>query len=206
MPSPTQPFSRILSYILHPLLIPVLASSALMLRPDLYTIVLPTPLKLWFIGIVGIFTVIVPATSVFLLMKLNMIDSIELNRRTERTIPLLISSISFMALLYILMTSGMPPVFLYMLYSATFALLAGLLINMVYKISLHTLGWAAMAASLTSISLRMGVPMLMLITGAWIISGVVGYARLKQNAHNQTQVYLGYVAGVSIIVLITLLS
>lgn len=100
----------------------------------------------------------------------------------------------------------MPPVFLYMLYSATFALLAGLLINMVYKISLHTLGWAAMAASLTSISLRMGVPMLMLITGAWIISGVVGYARLKQNAHNQTQVYLGYVAGVSIIVLITLLS
>jgi membrane-associated phospholipid phosphatase len=38
-----------------------------------------------------------------------------------------------------------------------------------------------------------------------ILAGLAGYARLKENAHNQTQVYLGYIAGVSIVLVITLL-
>jgi membrane-associated phospholipid phosphatase len=100
---------------------------------------------------------------------------------------------------------NIPSVFLYIVYSATFALLAGLLINMVYKISLHTMGWSALATTLIIISIRMGVSLLLLISLAVILSGLVGYARLKENAHNQAQVYLGYVAGVLIVIGITLL-
>ena len=85
-------FSQLLSYLLHPLIIPTLAISALMLRPDLYSIVLPAWLKLWFIAIVFVFTFLIPAAGVLLLLKLNKIYSIELNQRTERTIPLLIAS------------------------------------------------------------------------------------------------------------------
>ena len=199
-------FSRILSILLHPLLIPTMVTTALMMRPDLYTIVLPESLKFWFIGIVFIFTMAIPALSAFILLKFNAIYSIEMQERTERTIPLLIASTSFMALLYTLKATNIPPVLLYVLYSATLALLAGLIINMAYKISLHTLGWGAVAATLTSISIRMGASMLALILISWILSGFVGYARLKQNAHNPTQIYLGYVAGVSVVILISLLG
>ena len=198
-------FSQLLSYFLHPLIIPTLAISALMLRPDLYSIVLPAWLKLWFIAIVFVFTLLIPAAGVLLLLKLNKIYSIELNQRTERTVPLLIASTSYMALLFFMKQPNIPPVFLYIVYSATFALLAGLLINMVYKISLHTLGWSALATTLIIISLRMGVSLLLLISLSVIISGFVGYARLKENAHNPAQVYMGYIAGALIVTGITLL-
>jgi hypothetical protein len=197
-------FSRILSYILHPLLIPTLATSALLLKPEVYTIVLPIPLITWFLSVVFVFTLVIPVTGMLILLKFNAVTSLEMNVRSERTIPLIIASTSFMVLLFQLKSTNIPPIFLYVLYSATFALIAGLMINLVYKISLHTLGWGAIVATLTGISLRLGIPLLIFIIPAIILSGFAGYARLKENAHNQAQVYLGYVAGVSVIILITL--
>ena len=199
-------FSRILSYILHPLLIPTIATTAIMFRPDLYTINLPFALKIWFLGYVFVFTIVIPASAIFILQKLNAISSIEQHHRSERTIPLLISSSSYMAMLYLVKSTGVPPIFLYILYSATIALLAGLLINLFYKISLHTLGWAALATTLTGISLSLGVPLLLYITLSVLLAGLTGYIRLKENAHNQTQVYLGYLAGVAVIGLIIFLA
>lgn len=198
--------SRILSFILHPLFIPLLTISALMLQPGIYAIVLPSYLKIWFLSLVFLFTLAIPAVGVFILSRLNFIKSIKLEHRGERTIPLLIANSSYMALLYFLRSTSIPPVFLYVLYSATFALLTGLLINMVYKISLHTLGWGALTATLTGLSIYLGIPLLTYIVISVFLSGLAGYARLQENAHNQAQVYLGYVAGVFVIVLITFLA
>ena len=198
--------SHFLSIILHPLLIPAIATTALMLRPDLYTIVLPNNMKFWFISVVIVFTLLIPLAGVLILLKFNAVNSLEMSARNERTLPLIISSTSFMVLLFSLKSTGIPPVFLYILYSATFALLAGLLINLFYKISLHTLGWGAIAAAFTGVSLKLGVPLLAFIIVAVLLSGLAGYARLKQNAHNPAQVYLGYVAGISVIILISFLG
>jgi hypothetical protein len=77
---------------------------------------------------------------------------------------------------------------------------------MVFKISLHTLGWGALTATLVSISMGIGTPLLPFIFVSILLSGIAGYARLMQNAHNQAQVYWGYVAGVSVVLLITVLS
>jgi hypothetical protein len=198
--------SHFLSIILHPLMIPAIATMALMLRPDLYSIVLPNNMKFWFISVVIVFTLLIPLAGVLILLKFNAVNSIEMSGRHERTLPLIISSTSFMVLLFSLKSTGIPPVFLYILYSATFALLAGLLINLFYKISLHTLGWGAIAAAFTGVSFKLGVPLLAFIVVAVLLSGLAGYARLKQNAHNPAQVYLGYVAGISVIILISFLG
>lgn len=199
-------FSRILSFLLHPLLIPTITIAALMLHPGIYSIILPARLYIWFLALIIIFTLLIPASSVFILMKLNAVDSIEMNHRSQRTVPLLIAGSSYMALLYFLRPTNIPPVYLYVLYSATLALLAGLLINLFYKISLHTLGWGALTATLTALSIHLGITLLPFILISILLSGLAGYARLMQNAHNQTQVYLGYIAGVLIIVLITFIA
>jgi hypothetical protein len=198
--------SRFLSYILHPLIIPTLVISALMMRSDIYSIVLPDSLKLWFISVFFAFTLLIPVTSMFIMLKFKAIHSLELKERNERTIPLLVTSTSFMALLFTLRPSGIPPVLLYVIYSATFTMLAGLLINMFYKISLHTLGWGAIATTLIGISIHLGIPLLTMIIISVILAGLAGYARLKQDAHNASQVYLGYVAGVCVILLLTFLQ
>ncbi|MDO9257676.1 MAG: hypothetical protein Q7U54_19320 [Bacteroidales bacterium] len=206
MTSSDYSISRILSYILHPLLIPTLATSALMLQPDLYPIVLPVALKLWFVSVITVFTIIIPASSVFILLKFNAIYSVEQKNRSERTIPLLIASTSYIGLLVFIKPANIPPVFMYLLYSATLSLVTGLLINLVYKISLHTLGWGAFTAALISISIHLGMHLLLLILISILLSGLAGYARLKQNAHNPAQVYLGYIAGVSVVILISFLT
>jgi hypothetical protein len=199
-------FSRLLSYILHPLIIPTFATTILMFRQDLFPIVLPLPLILWFVGLIFVLTFVLPAIGVLILLKFNAVNSVQMNQRTERTVPLLISSASYMALIWFLRPSNVPAVFLYVVYSATMALLAGLLINMVYKISLHTLGWSALTATFISISIRTGMPLVSIICYTAIIAGFAGYARLKENAHNPTQVYLGYAAGAVMVLLISLLA
>lgn len=206
MKSADYTLSRILSFVLHPLLIPTLAISALMLKPGLFPGTLPNILKFWFLAVVFVFTLVMPAISVFILLKINAIYSIELKDRTERTIPLFITSASYMALLFFLKATIMPPIFLYILYSAALALLAGLLLNLAFKISLHTLGWGALTATLISISIKTGTPLFAYIVISILLSGIAGYARLKQNAHNQAQVYWGYTAGVSVIIFISFLS
>jgi len=198
-------FSKFLSYILHPLVIPTFATVALLMRRDIYSIVLPLQLKFWYLSVVFAFTWLIPASAVYILLRIKAIYSVEMSGRGERTLPLLIASASYMALLFFVKSSNIPPLFLFVVYSATFALLAGFLINMFYKISLHTLGWGAFVATLISISLRMGMPLLTLICVSVLLAGLAGYARLKENAHNVTQVYLGYIAGAAIVMLIIFL-
>ena len=111
-----------------------------------------------------------------------------------------------MGLLYFIKPTVIPPILLYVLYSAIFALMAGLLINLVYKISLHTLGWGALVTTIVIISIRLGIPLLPFILITILLSGIAGYARLKQNAHNAAQVYLGYIAGVCVVILISFLT
>jgi len=198
-------FSTFLSYVLHPLIIPTFATVALLMQRDIYSIVLPLQLRLWYLSVVFAFTWLIPASAVYILLRIKAIYSVEMSGRGERTIPLLIASASYMTLLFFVKSSNIPPLFLFVVYSATFALLAGLLINMFYKISLHTLGWGAFVATVISISLRLGMPMLTLICISVLLAGLAGYARLKENAHNVTQVYLGYIAGAALVMLIIFL-
>lgn len=205
MPERNYTFSRILSCILHPLFIPTLATIVLISQPYLYTVVLPDTLKWWFLSVVVIFTLILPFAGVLILEKLTILSTVEMKERSERTIPLLLSGMSYMALLFIIRPAGIPPLLMYVLYSATFTLLAGLLINLAFKISLHTLGWSGITCTFTCLSLQTGLSLISWIIGAIVLAGLAGYARLKQDAHNQTQVYLGYVVGACVIILLFLL-
>lgn len=196
--------SHILFYIFHPLLIPTFITSALLLRPDLYTIILPFELKLWFLSVVSGFTLVIPAISVFILLKSKIIASPAMEQRSERVLPLLITSASYLALLFAVKSDNIPPLLLYVLYSVTFAILAGLMVNLFYQISIHTLAWSALATILISVSIRIGIPLLGLIITGVLISGIAGYVGLNQDARNKSRVYSGYAAGVLLIIVVSL--
>jgi hypothetical protein len=196
--------SQVFFYLFHPLLIPTLVSLALFLRSDLFTIILPIEMKLWFITVVCGFTLIIPAFSSFVLMRFKLIDSPDMEQRNDRILPLVINSASYLALLFSLKSNNIPPLLLYVIYSVIFAILAGLVINLFYQISLHTLGWSALATILISLSIRIGIPLLGLIISSLLISGIVGYAVLNQNARHNSRVYSGYATGILVILLVSL--
>jgi hypothetical protein len=196
--------ARILSYILHPLLIPTYATILLLNLSFFLSYSLSLEAKIWLLIMVSGFTFIIPVVIITSLYFFRVISSIELEEMKERTMPLLFSAISYYALLYMLRKSGLPAYFLYFIYGALLTLLVGLMINLVYKISLHTLAWGAAVASLVGLSLKMEIDIPLIIIFSVIIAGLAGYVRLKLNAHNPTQVYLGFATGAGIITILTL--
>lgn len=198
-------FSGFLSYLLHPLLIPTMAIAVMMQFPDVYIFQIPNAVKIWFVALVFVFTFMVPVMGIFILNWFRVVSSIELKYQNERSIPLIIASVSYLVLIYTLRGTAVPSVFMYILFSATFALLSAIVINLFFKISLHALGWGSFTTTLTTLSIVSGVPHLLFIIMSILFSGIAGYARLKQDAHNPTQVYLGYVVGASVVFFVLLI-
>jgi hypothetical protein len=154
-------------------------------------------------ALVFVFTFIMPVAIIMTMYYFKMISSPELEQPSQRTLPLIFSSASYIGLLYILRKSGLPDYFLYVIYGALFTLLTGLMINLVYKISLHTLAWGAAVALFVGIWLKIGLEIPAIIIVSILLAGLAGFARLKLNAHNPTQVYLGFATGASIILIMT---
>ncbi len=195
--------ARALSYILHPLLIPTYAVLLLLNLPFYLTFALSLEIRIWLMILVFSFTFLIPVAAIITLGYFKMISSPELEDSRERTLPLLITSASYFALLYVLRNSGIPSYFLYFIYGAIFILLTGLIINLFYRVSIHTLAWGAAVASFIGISVRMGIDIPAIIMITILVAGLAGFARLKLNAHNSTQVYLGFIAGAGILLLLT---
>lgn len=195
--------ATILSFVLHPLLLPTYAVIILLNLPLYLSFTLTAESKLWLIALVAAFTFIMPVAIILSLYYFRIIDSLELENPSQRTIPLIFSSVSYLALVYLLRKSGLPDYLLYLIYGALFVMVTGLLVNLFYKISLHMLGWGAIVAAFAGLSVRMGLNLLPLIVSCILLAGIAGFARLKLNAHNPSQVYLGFVAGVSVVLVIT---
>jgi len=195
--------AKIFSYLLHPLLLPTYAIVLLLNLPLFLTYTLSLEAKMWLILLVFGFTFFIPVAAMLSMYYFRAISSLELEQSSQRTLPLLFTAASYYALLYLLRKSGLPDYFLYFIYGALFTLLAGLMINLAYKISLHSLAWGAAVASFIGISLKLGVDIPVIIIVSILIAGIAGYARLQLRAHNSTQVYMGFATGAGIILVLT---
>lgn len=68
-------------------------------------------------------------------------------------------------------------------------------INFFWKISVHSIGVGGINGLLIGISRIMEAEITPLLFLSVLIAGLVGFARLKLNAHNYSQVYTGFLLG-----------
>lgn len=198
-------FARLLSYILHPLLLPTLSIPVILHLPTVLTASLPSKALIWLLITVFLFTCIIPAAATLVLFYKKKIESPELRESGERTLPLMISGISYMTLYYLTRNTSIPAIYLYAIYGSIMVLVAGMIISIFWKISLHMLGWGAATGALIAISIRLMIGIPLTIACVMVLSGLAGFARLKLNAHSEAQVYAGYATGVGIMLAMTLL-
>jgi hypothetical protein len=128
-----------------------------------------------------------------------------MNEAGERTLPLMIAGISYMTLYYLTRNASIPAIYLYFIYGSIIILVTGMVINLFWKISLHTLAWGAATGALTGISIRFMIGIPVYIACTILLSGLAGFGRLKLNAHSQSQVYMGFAVGAGLMLLLTLL-
>jgi membrane-associated phospholipid phosphatase len=190
--------AKLLSVLFHPLLMPTYAILILFNINSHYLHVLPFEYKLILLGFVFIFTFILPAVSMFFMVKLKLVESIEMHSSKERPIPLIIVALFFYATYHIFRELPVDTIFTMFMLGATVLVLLSLLINYFYKISLHMMALGGLLATLIGFSFLIHQDIRSYIFLLIIIAGITGTARLKLNAHSPSQVYAGFLIGVSV--------
>jgi membrane-associated phospholipid phosphatase len=94
--------------------------------------------------------------------------------------------------------------YLFLLGSGSLILIC-LAINFFTKISAHLAGAGGLTGAMTGISIRLNIDLVMLITIIILCSGLIGFARLKLNAHNPAQIYAGFICGMIVMTIFLLI-
>jgi hypothetical protein len=194
------PVATVVSYVLHPLLVPTYIIIFLLNMDAFLAFMIPFSVRLWIISMFFTVTFAMPAMMIWMMHRRGIIISMQMEMRSERFYPLLLTTI-FWTIGYILLSrTGLPVIYYRYLLGGIAALIVAIIVNHFWKISLHMLGMGGLTGVFLGFSLRMGVDILLLISILIILSGLVGYARLKVNSHNPPQVYVGYIVGVILMI------
>ena len=156
---------------------------------------MPEALKRMIMLIVATGMVLLPLSLIPIYMYRKLLSNIEFTKRNERFIPLLITTILYYLTFLILKKIPISGLIIGMIGSATISLFVLAVISIKYNISLHAAGAAGLFGFLLAISLRLGLFSPISLYGSIALAGLAGTARLEQNAHKPSEVYLGYLTG-----------
>ncbi len=188
-------FAKIVSFVFHPLLMPTLGFFIL-LDSSVYlsSSINPLTTKITY-ATIFIFTCVLPFINVWFLVNKGFAKDIYLRTRQERKLPYLFSVIYYVILYYFLKPINLPPVIYLMVLGTTIAAIITLLVNLRWKISAHMVGIGGVLGAVIGISERFMQNLNGTIIILFLIAGIIGFARLKLDAHTSSQVYAGFATG-----------
>jgi len=186
-------FQKVISYIFHPLLIPIAGTLAYFLITPKYS-----PLELQSGNILPIFilTVIIPIITFLILKNIGYVSSIQLPTIQERKYPLYIN----LVLLFMVVYKVIPNNYIIELYyyfvgliAATFATLVLLLFKI--KSSMHLLGMGSLFMFLINLSIHFEINITLALSLFILAIGLVATSRLYLKAHSKAEIFIGLCIG-----------
>lgn len=198
-------FAKIVSGIFHPLLIPTYGLIIYLIYGQFMELI-PITYKVILLITTVCFTIIIPAASIGILSKIGTISSINLFKREERRIPMIIACLAFAIGTFILGKFNAPPILLLFLKSATLSIALVGIISLRWKISAHLTAMGGITAAILLTAIYSYTNAANLLAISFIVSGLVGYSRLKLNAHTPAQTYSGFFLGFMITLILFAIS
>jgi hypothetical protein len=192
-----QAFPNILSFVLHPILMPTAGTLFILFFSGLYITTLPAEAKQIILLIVGVCTLAIPAALLSFFRMHRLVGSLYISRRSERIAPLLLTAVLYFVAYRVLHELHTPYTIQKFVLASTIAVFATSLISIRWKISIHGVGiggFTGMLAALATVSPAVLHAMLVAV----ILSGLAGYARIRLNAHTPAQYYAGVLLGFAI--------
>jgi hypothetical protein len=182
------------SIILHPLLMPS-AGMLILLFTGSYVSLLPLAARKMILLLFASGTLLLPA---FMIPLAYFQRDQLIKKRDQRNIPLTLTFI-FYLLTYILFLKIPVYGFLHsFMLGALSSVFLALIINMRWKISLHMIGLGGLTTFLVIITLTRQVNLFPWVLIALLASGIAGSSRLYLDSHNQSQIYVGFFAGCTV--------
>ncbi len=187
--------AKLISYLFHPSLMPTYGFAIIFFTRNYISTFTSANIKLLILSITFVFTFLLPCTNALILLKMGRIKSFEMETNKERIILYSVSTFYNFALFYLFYVAGFPNIFKIFILGAAVSVLITTFINFKWKISAHAIGVGGVAGAILGIEYRLQLDFHLLLILAILIAGIIGFARLKLNAHTPSQVYSGFLLG-----------
>ena len=189
-----QKFHNIISLVFQPLLIPTYAMIMLM-NMDIFSI-LPVRWQMIAIGGTFIFTGVLPALPIWLMMKRGDVNDLFISKREERTMPYLFSFMAYVFwALFMWRTLQFPMFIVAMGMGSAVSIFIIVFINLKWKISAHVAGMGGLCGAIFCVCYRTAINPVWLFAIVLLLSAVVAFSRLELRAHTPGQTLAGFVVG-----------
>lgn len=193
-------FSKILSYLFHPMLMPSLGTFFILNVVPHHSL-LPFSIKRIVYIVVFASTCLLPLSLLPLFLQTKVIKSFEMETSRERIAPALSSAIFFFLGYFLLFRLNISSLIESFLLASFFAVILSAVISIFWKISLHALAIGGVTGLILALIFRYGIDLLLLLSIMVLISGIVATARLYLRAHTPSQVLIGYLVGLGVVML-----
>ncbi|MFN8285151.1 MAG: hypothetical protein U0V74_00260 [Chitinophagales bacterium] len=193
--------SKFVSYIFHPLLFPTYGAFFILLtNPNMFGYFGDDRVHGAWLILVFALTFVFPAVWLFMMRRLEMIDSYQLESAKDRIVPFIATATFYLWATWMFKPSPnmkIPPneLIFYMLSGATISIFLGFFVNVFSKISLHSMGAGNFLGLMLPIIRLSTLDLRMVFIGCIVLGGLIGTARLLLKAHEPREVYVGYFAG-----------
>lgn len=183
------------SVILHPVIIPLLTLFLLIQLDPFLTELIP-PRGQWRILLaVGITTGLLPALSVFILSKAELVESVELKGRKERILPFIMTLFYFIATYILLMKTSLPSIIYSALLGGIVALSGMILLTLFKRVSAHLCAYGTLMGTLAGLYIRSPFPFLELAILMVLLGGLLASSRVVLGAHSLSELLIGVLWG-----------
>lgn len=184
----------LISYIFHPLFIPLGGSTAFFLINPLS---LENEQKLRYLFPILILTVIIPIIFFLILRSLKLISSIFAPEIEERKYPLALNTVIILLLIYKVLPEYQITE-LYYFFLGLLLLSSTLLVLLFAKIkaSIHMAGMGGLLLFLIGLSIHFEINITIALSIFTLASGLVATSRLYTHAHSKPELLIGFTLGV----------
>lgn len=182
-----------ISAILSPVLIPLYAFLTLVYSTFLAT--LPPAFIAILLGIIAVFTAIIPATAMIWLHYNGKMQDMDNPRSDERTIPYTISAIGYAACIYVLNRMAFPLWMTSLLIGGAIMIVCMTIINRWWRISAHMAGIGAYIGLIFMLGKLGFVIRIEWLVAIIIGAGLLGSCRIYLGRHTLGQVLVGAIFG-----------
>ena len=182
-----------LSYIFHPLWMPLIGVSTYFLITPRY---INPPFLYAKLFAVAIMTIIIPMLSYFMFKNLRLVESIHLKTAKERRYPLLFQIIFTLLLIQIVFEGyEFPEIHFFFVGILGSAVASLILLYANFKISLHMIGISGVLLFIIGLSIHFNKNLLVLIAFFSIACGAAATSRLDAKAHTYQELIVGFIVG-----------
>ena len=189
--------AKIISFIFHPLFIPVyLISFYVKSQPYLFSSFSPQE-RFFLILRFAIMYIMFPLFTILLLKALGFIKSIYLKTQQERIIPYIICMVYYWWMWYVLHNQHEYSNETVMLPLAIFIVsILALLANIIMKVSMHAMAAGVAVTFLMIIAFSQDISFTLYVSLALLLTGIICTARLIASDHTPKEVYTGLAIGI----------